>query len=284
MTMWLDGELYIMESTSNPWPLTCKYWPGNEDVMKTPWDQWIKNAIGANFLVVIFPLKPKYQALFNESLALDFFHSVEGLPYGFSNFIFGWIDTPSDNYPPPLTEALVAVVFSLVDRIYPAGANTMYMNGLNYRLEMLGLPMCDYMECVFEALESRNLSFGAIMAIPELDSFVYPDGKNMVCDVFVLSMLKAGGIFGSLATQMQASEQTPRDCYMMDLWDKSWQRPSVCQVDKLPYCQLMGDYYFDIPDWSTIPPYKSMNQKCQSLPVEYDRCPGIPPSDVSCTC
>jgi hypothetical protein len=40
----------------------------------------------------------------------------------------------------------------------------------------------------------------------------------------------------------------------------------------------------DLPGWSTINPYKNMNQKCESQPMNYERCPGIPIDDNRCQC
>jgi len=282
MTMWDNGELYVMESTATAAPLSCKFWPGPENVMKTPWKQWIEDATNAKFMVTIFPLSQENQDNFDEEKALTFFKSVEGLPYGMSNFIFGWVDTFNNNFPPPLSETLVASAFAFMDRIYPSGANTLYMDGINLRLQMMGLPTCVYIECVIQQLEKINMSFGELLSIPEEDSFVYPNGKQMVCDVFVLSMYKAGGVFGDL--DFQASEQTPRDSYMLDIYDKTWKRPEVCNVDDLPFCQILGEYTLELPGWSTITPYANMNQKCTSQPVEYERCPGIPFDDNRCKC
>jgi len=272
----------VMESTSSPSPLTCKYWPGPESVMKTPWKQWLEDAVNANYMVTIFPLSPENQNNFNEKQALQFYQTVEGLPYGMSNFLFGWVDTVNNNFPPPLSETLVASAFALVDRIYSSGANTLYMDGINLRLTMLGLPTCQYIECVIQQLEKINMSFGGLLSVPEQDSFVYPDGKQMVCDVFVLSMYKAGGVFGTL--DFQATEQTPRDSYMLDLYNTNWVRPQACDVDNLPYCQILGEFTMELPGWSTITPYPNMNQKCDSQPLEYERCPGIPFDSNSCKC
>jgi len=48
------------------------------------------------------PLSPAAKAKFNEKAAQDFFFATEGLPYGYHNFLFGWIDTVEDNLPPLL--------------------------------------------------------------------------------------------------------------------------------------------------------------------------------------
>jgi hypothetical protein len=36
---------------------------------------------------------------------------MEGYPYGYHNFLFSWIDTPSDNYPDLMPYMLMPVVF-----------------------------------------------------------------------------------------------------------------------------------------------------------------------------
>jgi len=252
--------------------------------MKTPWDQWIQESINAGYMVSIFPLRPDLQAKFNETSALEFFGSVEGHPYGFGNFIFGWIDTPNKNFPPPVNEQLIAVVFALFDRLDPADANITYIDGMNLRLKELGYGQCGDMECIVDVLANHNMSFGALLAIPERDSWLYPDGKNMVCDVFVMSMYKAGGVFGDLKNVIQATEQAPRDSYMMKIYDPNWKRPKVCEVDNLPWCQIMGKYVLDLPYWNTIPPYAHMNEKCQSEPTQYQRCPGMAPPNPNCRC
>jgi len=48
------------------------------------------------------------------------------------------------------------------------------------------------------------------MIRPEQDDWVYPDGKSMVCDVFVLEVYKAAGVFGSPPLNFQATEFTPK--------------------------------------------------------------------------
>ena len=34
------------------------------------------------------------------SAAYEWFKTVEGLPFGYHNFLFGWVDTPDKSYPP----------------------------------------------------------------------------------------------------------------------------------------------------------------------------------------
>jgi len=46
------------------------------------------------------------------TLAEQFFKEAEGLPYGYHNFLMGWIDTPKDNLPSLLDGNFVLAMFS----------------------------------------------------------------------------------------------------------------------------------------------------------------------------
>ena len=59
---------------------------------------------------------------FDEQGAIDFFFQTEGLPYGYHNFLYGWIDTPSDNLPPLLPHEGVPIVFAILEKIAPSAA------------------------------------------------------------------------------------------------------------------------------------------------------------------
>jgi len=101
-------------------------------------------------------------------------------------------------------------------------------------------------------------------------------GPAMVCDVFVLEMYKASGIFGNLTNQIQGSEFTNWDVYSLNIFDSHYQRPPQCVTadPSLPYCQLMGDYRLTLPGYNTVKPYPHMREHCPSLPPLYKKPPG----------
>jgi hypothetical protein len=74
-----------------------------------PWDEWWGKALrdDSNPQIALLPLHPDVRARFNETAAWEFARSMYGKPYGYHNMIFSWIDTMSDNYPPPLDGNLV---------------------------------------------------------------------------------------------------------------------------------------------------------------------------------
>jgi len=76
-----------------------------------PWEEWWELQIAdvANCHVAVLPLHPDLRAKFNATAAWEYARRMNGLPYGYHNMIFSWIDTPTDNYPPPLDSNLVCL-------------------------------------------------------------------------------------------------------------------------------------------------------------------------------
>jgi hypothetical protein len=267
--LWVDGDLYVCEST-----VTDSYWPTN-GIQITPWARWLEQARNASFNLVHVPLSQQYSQMYNATAAYEYFLTVEGLPYGYHNFLFGWLDTANDNFPclPPdynqcLTPQLGMIAAGLVDRLDGMLANKMYNQALNKRLNSDLKTTAEILEY---AITQEGISFDKLITIPEQDSWVYSDGKSMVCDVFVCSMWKAGGLFGDLTNDFQCTELTPRDVYSMAFFDSNYTRPQQC-VNADPdsqFCQLSGNYTMTLPGWNTKHPYANMGQNCPGLPPSY---------------
>lgn len=65
-----------------------------------------------------------------------------------------------------------------------------------------------------------------------------------------------------------------RDAYMLKIFEDNQARlPSWCNTesDKLPFCQILGEYRMELPEYNTIEPYAKMNENCPSLPPTYKR-------------
>jgi len=73
--------------------------------------------------VVHMPLRADVRERFNETAANEYFFSTEGYPYGFYNFIYGWIDTPEDNFPPLMSAYFAPIVFGVLAKIAPVMAD-----------------------------------------------------------------------------------------------------------------------------------------------------------------
>lgn len=65
------------------------------------------------------PLSPEARAKYNETAAQEFFNNTVGLPYGYHNFLFGWLDTAEDNLPPILPSGMLPIVFSILEDLVP---------------------------------------------------------------------------------------------------------------------------------------------------------------------
>ena len=90
---WKDNELYVVESQD------AAYWP-KKGVQKTKWEDWVKYAHNADFNVILIPLRDEYRNKFDVNKAWTWFEDeMEGLPYGFRNFVFSWIDTRNNSFP-----------------------------------------------------------------------------------------------------------------------------------------------------------------------------------------
>merc|ERR1711982_232157 len=166
----------------------------------------------------------------------EWFKTVEGMPYGYHNFLFGWIDTYAKNFPPVLQAELFPIGFRLVEKIIPSAIKTVYTLALNKRLNTTDLEIPEIAaECA-----KRGLRIGDIMAWPEQDDWVYPDGYSMVCSSFVAEAYKHAGI---LNFDVQGTEMTPKDVTSLTFFDKNWTKPDACvKADpELPYCQLIGE-------------------------------------------
>jgi len=265
MALRFEGELYVVES-QDAW-----YWP-THGIQRTKFDDWIQNAKNADFHVSHLPLNADARARFNEQAAQDFFFQTEGLPYGYHNFLFGWIDTPEQNWPPLLPQQLVPIVFSLFDRFDHYGCDIFFDQAMNFRLGTNGLDV----EQLAAASAERSLGLDAVMAMVEQDFWVYTgetprDGWAYVCSAYVAALYKAAGLFYDF--EINATEFTPRDVYTLNFFDVNFMRPQVC-VDADPesdWCQLLGKYRMKFPNYSTIAPYAHMNENCPTVAPEYFR-------------
>ena len=124
---------------------------------------------------------------------------------------------------------------------------------------------------------NRNMTVEDIMAIPEKDQWVYEgitprDGWSYVCSAYVAALYKAAGLFDGHS--VEGTEFTPKDVYTLDVFDKNYKRPEICEKADpgLPYgCQIMGKYRFTFPNYSTVKPYEKMCEHCPTEAPLYTR-------------
>lgn len=260
------GGLHVVESGKDD-----DERPGLQVIGVTPWAEWMARNRGdaeADPHVALLKLNVQFDA----EAAWQYVQEMKGRSYGYHNMIFAWIDTPNDNFPPPVDAHVMEATMEIWGRLQPEYMGRLWVEGLNHRLGTQNLSMPE----VRAEAARRGLGFGELLAIPEQDDWEYPyapypgSGPSFGCVQFVVSVLKAGGIFGDL--EVQATEFTVRDAYQLAVWsDDPGRLPKACQAQGRPYCQLMGRYRMDLPGFNTVRMYAHMNERCPSLPPDYVR-------------
>jgi len=260
-----NDELYIVES-QDAW-----YWP-THGLQRTKWADWLKQAEDADYHVTWHRMREEIRQNFDVQKAIDFFNDTEGLPYGYHNFLYGWIDSAEDNWPPLLPKQLVPVVFSMIEQIKPDLAFNFFAEALNFRLGTTGLTI----EQIAEAAAKKNMGVDDVMAMPEIDGWEYTgekprDGRSWVCSAYVTAVFKAAGIFGDM--DINSTEFATQDVYEMNLWDVTTPLPEACQQadPNLPYCQILGKYQVVLDYYNTVTPYEHMNETCNVNWPSYTR-------------
>lgn len=273
----VSGQLFVHEST-----VKDDYWPTN-GIQKTPYQQWIQQAINASYNVVHAPLSATAAAQFNATAALQWFTTVQGFDYGYYNMLWGWVDTVTDNYPcvaPDFSSkclewAHVEVLFSVINKYIPAIGDKLFTQAWNLRLGTSGLVPAD----LYMLAEQRGIQAADIPTLVEQDTWVYQttrngvaaSGPSMVCCVFVCEMWKHAGMFSGINNDLNCAELTNWDDYVLTILDPTPTRPQQC-VNADPdnvLCQLVGDYTLSLNDYSTKAMYPHMAEKCPSEAPQY---------------
>lgn len=283
VAVWIDDELYIVESQDG-W-----YW-SKHGIQRNKYDDWMKNALNADFNVYWIPLKEEIRKNFDEDKAKEFFLSKEGLNYGYHNFLFPWLDG-NNNLPKFIDYKIIMPLFSIFEKLAPTVFNKIIGEALNIRIKKLDYESNSNLQGLKElktknldtsnllnlnqivsAAAKHNMTFEDLVAIPEEYGWKYSDGENFVCSCFVTAFLKAGGAFGDL--EILPQEFGPKDLYQTNLWNNnSDSRPEVCKTadPNFPFCQIMGKWRIEFKGVNSINPYSHMNEKCDSVGPEFVR-------------
>lgn len=263
MALWHEGELWVVESQA------ANYWPKN-NIQRTKYEEWIRWADNADFNVVIIPLKEEVRAKFDEKKAWEAFLKMEGHPYGFGNFLFGWIDLEHGNQPDVMDLPFISILLGLVEKIMPDQIKLFFYDALNLRLGTKGLNIGG----IWEELYERDMTLNQLAAMVEKEEWEYPSGHQYVCSSFLVYLYKAAGLFGGL--EVNATEFTPKDLYELNFWDLSGKQvpPNCKESAPRGYCQVMGKVDFDIGKMSFVEPYAHMAERCPTIAPNYERSEG----------
>jgi len=256
-----ENELYIVESQDG-W-----YWKLGHGLQRNKYADWMVAAQAAGMNVVHMPLKKELAAKYDEKAVWKWFKTVEGTPYGYRNFLFSWIDTEFDNYPPLLDINFAYMAFTLLSHFDKKVGELLIGEALNHRLGTTGL---DLGQIPAEA-SRQGRTMNSLFAEVEVEGTPYSDGPQYVCSCFVAAIWKRAGIFGDM--EINATEFTPKDIYELQVYDTTTPLPDVCKANdpELPYCQLFGEYEMNMPNYNTVPMYSNMNERCPTKAPLYTR-------------
>ena len=227
-----QSELYIVESQDS-W-----YWPHGKGLQRHKYDDWMQYAQDCGFNVAHLPLKKEIADKFNEAKVWEWFDTVKGMPYGYRNFLFSWVDTVKENYPSFLDINFVWAMFSVLSNINPKIGNLLVQEAMNMRLGTKDLTLW---EIPVEAAK-QGKKVEDLFAEVEKEGWMYSDGYQYVCSCFVTALWKRGGVFGDM--EINSTEFTPKDIYQLNIFKDDGPIDPKCNVnDKgLPYCQFFGTY------------------------------------------
>jgi len=232
------------------------------------------------YIVNLLPLQSQYQAQFNEQSFWSWFKTVQGQPYGYHTFLFSFIDTPAKNLPLPMDEAVTGWLLTTMDRLLPnsTGKISVYSlitEGLNHRIKK----DCPDVTCVSDTLLSQKRNLAQLLSQIEDDSWRYGPNVSLVCSEFAASVYKYA-LGPNWPSPFQATEQTPKDNYQMNIFDGNFWNSQNCPIglSRDPtgngtYCQIMGKWTLPLNGYNTVPIYPNMNNNCPAQWPDYTRCP-----------
>lgn len=138
-------------------------------IWKQPVDAFWEENDGTG--IAMLPLHPDWRAKFDTEKAWDWFETVNGQPYGFANFLFGYFDTPDENFPQLISvDAWMTFIMILNDipLVGPKLVDFVWTRALNKRLGTEGL---NFKQVVEETMK-KGMTLGELMAIPEKEEWV----------------------------------------------------------------------------------------------------------------
>ena len=145
--LWIDGQLYILESQYG------LYWR-TKGIQKTRYSEWIKRAEFSDYHVIWLPLSSESREKFNEASTKKWFNKHEGKTYGFHNFFYGWLDTPADNLPQVVPEHIFPIFLAFLENFIPKSVKIGFTQPMNKRLET----DCETVTCIAEEASKRGVS------------------------------------------------------------------------------------------------------------------------------
>jgi len=269
----VNGKAYVFETTD------ATFFPPPYGFHMTPFEEWKKIYADQGYEIAWMRIRKDLGAIMerNAQKAYSWFeaHSMEFIcpSFGFTAF-----DTKEDNFPPPLSSDSFFTLVTIFDKYQHPLIQFQVLESINMRFNKYyhALP-CDDMKCAQIRAFELNTTLGDILALPEIDGWLYAKGPSIVCAGVVAHMLREGGVLAPY--NFNAGEFDPKDVYELDIFDHEWlDRPAACWgstqlPNEVPYCQLAGHWAIELPNYSSYKPHDHMNDHCGGMPPSYARFP-----------
>ena len=115
---------------------------------------------------------------------------------------------------------MVPIVFSILEKLAPRVTDIFIGQALNKRLGTTGLKFTE----LTTAAAEQNMTLEEVMAIPEVDGWIYEgikprDGRAYVCSSYVTAVYSAAGLFGE--DHVNGTEFTPKDVYNLNFFNST---------------------------------------------------------------
>jgi hypothetical protein len=260
MALWDEGTLWVIETEDGG---------GNtrKGIKRTEYKEWIHHADLGDNSVVLVRLKKELRDKMNVPGMWAAYKLIQGIPYGFNNFIFGSQDTLDQNRPDYFDPNFVVTFAGVLFKWFPSLINRVLVNGLNMRLGTKGLDV----DGIWQEIYEQRVTVPELLAIVEDEDWLYPEGISLVCSSLLVYLYKAGGLFGDLT--INSPEFTPMDVLVLDFWDLDDQQLIDACKGRAPrgYCQIMGIFDMDLGRIGYVTPYNNMNERCSTMPPHYYR-------------
>jgi hypothetical protein len=192
--------------------------------------------------------------------------------------VLQFYDVPGGNLPKPADWHVIEVLFRVIEDVAPSVTNKFVLLAMNFRLSGgKTYEGATTLTQVYNAAAQQGMTFGDLMALPEQDGWMYPDGPSMVCDSYACSVYKAAGLFrhaGVPDDQINCVEFTNYGMYSLNFYqNNATSRPQVCQdADPgVPFCFAMGSYRIELNGFNTVDPYPHMGEHCSAQYPDYSR-------------
>lgn len=273
VAMRVNGKAYVLETTD------AKFLPGPiYGFHMTPFEEWKAIYARQGYEIAWLPIRKELAAIMDKNVdrVMKWFkdHTMEFITPSFG---FTALDTARDNFPPPLTPETFFTLATIMDHYQHDFIHYQILQGINMRfVKYYHVPECPDMRCALERAVQLNVTIGEVMALPEIDGWLYAKGPSIVCAGLVAHVWREGGV---LTMDFNAGEQDPKDIYQMGLFDPEWlDRPQACWGStglskEVPYCQLAGHWAIELPEYNSVKPYPHINDHCGAQPPLYHRFP-----------